>query len=251
VPLLFFYILTLFISAAVPADMTCKPLTSDNTKKRRQRHNRKHSSGAAVPLILGSNSEVMIRSNGLQVHDSPEAAPVRGTNPAERKSSTSTSTSPGRTYAQEVPAKNRSEVDLAESSDRNIMVGPALEAHSSSRVNGVGLPSLFDPDIPLTPSRVGLKEEAGASEAETNWDGGGLVPVVNNSDCKSTLTEEESSVDGSLDIENILEGMRSVPKLLSPMTPEPELFMGHGGSMYYLLHLCLQNCCCLLDTRNL
>lgn len=244
-----FSVLTLIISAAVHADVTCKPLTSENTKKAHQRNSRKHSSSTVVPLVVGSDSEVTIRSNGIRASDCHEAAPMPGRNPAERRASTSTSASPGRN-AEEVPAQIRIEVDHAESSDRIMMVGPAAEAHPS-RMNGVGLPSLFDPDIPLVPSRVGLKEGANASEAETNWDGGGLVPVVNNSGNKSTSTEEESPVDRSFHVENIVEEMRSVPMLLSPMSPEPGSFMRCGGSMYYFLHLCLQNYCCLHDIGNL
>jgi hypothetical protein len=226
-------IFVLFISAPVSADMTFKPQTSDHPKKAQLRKNRKLSSGSVVPLILGSDSEVMIRSNGIQVHDSPEAVP--GTNPAKRKASTSTSVSPSRTYIQEVLGKNGSEVDHTEPSDRNMMIGPALEAHPSSGTSGVGLPSLFDPDIPLTPSTVALKENTSTIVAETNWDGDGLVSVMNNSDCKSSLTEVESPIDRSLDIENIVEEMRSLPKLLSPMTPVPGTFRSYDESMYIYL----------------
>lgn len=226
-----FLFLYFFISAVFHADVTCKLLTSDSTRKAHQKNNKKHSSGTVVPLVLGSNNEVMIRSNGSQVHDSPESASVPGTNPAKRKASMSTSTPPSRTDAPEVPAKNRSEVDHAESGDRNMMAAPGLEEHPSKMI-GVGLPSLFEPDIPLTSVRVRHKEEGGASEAKTNWGGGGLVPVDINSDCKSALAEDESAADRSLHIENIMEEMKNVPNLLSPMTPEPGAFMSHGESMY-------------------
>jgi hypothetical protein len=190
-----------------------------------------------VPLNLGSDDEIIIRSNGIQVQDSSEIAPVSRTKPAGRNASSSALASQNSTYVRGVPTKNMSEVDHLESSDGNLKADPALVADQTSGVKSAGLPLLFDPDIPLTPSRIGFKEEKAINKAVTDWDGGGVVPIVNNSDCKSSLAKVESPVDTSLYIKKIMEEMRNVPNLMSPMTPDPETVRSLGKSMYCLFHL--------------
>lgn len=223
--------------------MVCKPLTSNCTKKVHHRKSNKLSPGIVVPLTLGSDNEVMLGSNGIQVHDSPKVVPVLRTELAKRNSCDNALASVSVTSVQEVQAKKRSEVDHTDSGDGNMMVGPTLVANAVSGMKSMSLPSLFDPDAPLTPSRDEFKEVGTTSGAVTNFGGdcGGLVSVVDNSDCKSTFSKAESPVDTVFYIQNIMEEMRSVPNLLSPLNPEPETDRSHCQSMYYLLLLCLQN----------
>lgn len=220
----------------------CKPLTSDCTKKVHHRKSNKLSPGIVVPLTFGSDNEVMLGSSGIQVHDSPKVAPVLRTVLAKRNSCDSALASLSITSVQEVEAKKRSEVDHMDSSDGN-MVDPTLVADPQSGMKSVSLPSLFDPDAPLTLSRAEFKEEVTTNGAVTNFSGdcGDLVSVVDNSDCKSTFTKAESPVDTIFYIQNIMEEMRNVPNLLSPLNPEPETVRSHCQSMYYLLLFCLQN----------
>lgn len=215
----------------------CKPLTSDCTKKVRHRKSNKLSPGIVVPLTLGSDKEVMLGSNGIQVHDSPKVVPVLRTELAKRNSCDNALASLGVTSVREVQAKKRSEVDHMDSSDGNMIVGLTLVADAVSGMKSVSLPSLFDPDVPLPLSRPEFKEAGTTNGAVTNFSGG-LVSVVDNSDCKSTFSK---AVDTVFYIQNILEEMRSVPNLLSPLNPGPETVRIHCQSMYYLLLLCLQN----------
>lgn len=223
--------------------MVCKPLTSDCTKKVHHRKSNRLSPGIVVPVTLGSDNEVMLRSSRIQVHDSPKVAPVLRTELAKRNSCDSALASLSITSPQEVQAKKRSKVDHMGSSDGNMMVGPTLVTDQVSEMKSMSLPSLFDPDTPLTVSRAEFKEEATTSGAVTNFSGdcGGLVSVVDNSDCKSTFPKVESPVGTIFYIQNIMEEMRSIPNLLSPLNPEPETDRSHYQSMYYLLLLCLQN----------
>jgi hypothetical protein len=246
------YILAFFfISCAISSDVTCKPLTSDCIKEVHHRKGKKLSPGIVVPLTLGSDSEVTLGSSGIQVHDSTKVAPVPKTELAKRNSCNNSLASLSRTSVQEVLTKNRSEVDHIESSDGNMMTGATLVADPVSGMKNVSLPSLFDPDVPLTPSRAGFKEETNTNGAVTNFSGvsDSLVSVVDN-DCKSSFTEVEFPVDTSFYIQDIMEEMRSIPNLLSPLNPEPETVRSHCQGMYYLLHLYLQNSSCLLDRGN-
>ena len=67
----------------------------------------------------------------------------------------------------------------------------------------------------------------------TNRNGADVVPVMDSSDCTSTATRVESSMDITLFIENIMEEMR-IPNRLSPIGSETETSRSHGQSMYYL-----------------
>ncbi|XP_023718040.1 uncharacterized protein LOC111870189 isoform X2 [Cryptotermes secundus] len=219
-------------SGAILSDVVCKPLTSDCTKKVRHRKSHKLSPGIVVPLTLGSDKEVMLGSNGIQVHDSPKVVPVLRTELAKRNSCDNALASLGVTSVREVQAKKRSEVDHMDSSDGNMIVGPTLVADAVSGMKSVSLPSLFDPDVPLTLSRPEFKEAGTTNGAVTNFSGGsgGLVSVVDNSDCKSTFSKAESPVDTVFYIQNIMEEMRSVPNLLSPLNPGPETVRIHCQS---------------------
>jgi hypothetical protein len=232
-----------FISGEVSSDLTCKPQTSEYTKKAHHRKSKKLSPGIAVPLTMDSNSEVMLGSSGIQVHDFPKAMPVLSTELTKRNSYHIALASQSITSVEEVLVKKRSEVNHIESSDGNVTVGPTLVADPVSGMKSVSLPSLFDPDAPLTPSGDECKEEAAPKGAMTTFsgDGGASVSDMDNFDFKSTFPNVESSVDMSFYIQNIMEEMRSVPNLLSPLNPEPETGRSHCQSMYYLSLLCLQN----------
>jgi hypothetical protein len=239
------YILLFLILAAVPSDVTCKPLTSVHTKKVQHRNSSKLSSGTVVPLILGSKSEGMIGSSGVQLQESSEVGAMPGAESAKMKSSTSTLVSLNKTYVEEAVIENRSEVDNVKFSDRNLMAGVTQKAGLTSGTKSLEPLSLFDPDIPLTLIGDGYNE-ATPSDAVTNRNGSDLMHIMDNSDCISTITRVESPEDMSLCIENIMEEMRSIPNPLSPVAPEPETSRSHGQSTYYLTgYLCLQNSNCL------
>jgi hypothetical protein len=185
----------------------------------------------------------MLGSNGIQVLGFPKAAPLLGTELTKRNSCGSASASLSVTSVEEVVAEKRSEVNRIEPSGGNVMVGLTLPADPVTRRKSESLPSLFDPDVTLTLSRAEIKEKTTATGAMTNFsgDGGGSVSVVDKSDLKSGFPKVESPVDTSFDIQSIMEEMRSIPDLLSPLNPEPETGRSHCHSMYYLSLLCLQN----------
>jgi hypothetical protein len=230
-----FAFLHFFISGAVSSDVMCRPLTSDCTKKVYHRKSKKLSPGIVVPLTFGSDSEVMLGSSGIQVHDSSKVVPVLRTELAKMNSCSSSVAS--LTSVEEILAKKRSKVDHIDSGDGSMTVGPTPVTDRVSGTKSMSLPSLFDPDEPLTLSRAEFKEETTTSGAMTNFggDSGGLVSVVNNCDCKSTSPKAESPVDVIFYIQNIMEEMRSVPNLLSPLNPEPETPRSHCQSTYTLL----------------
>jgi hypothetical protein len=101
------------------------------------RKSKKLSPGNVVPLTLGSDSEVMLGSSGIQVHDSPKVAPVLRTELAKMNSCSSTLAS--LSSVEEVLAKKRSKVDLIDSSDGSVMVGPTPVADPVSGMKSVSL----------------------------------------------------------------------------------------------------------------
>lgn len=227
------YFIVLFISAAVPSGVTCKPPTSDRPKKVKHRNSSKLSSGTVVPVIEGLKSEGMIESVGVQLQESSEAAAISGAESAKMNSSTSTLVSVNKTYVKEVVTENRSEVDKVKSRDRNLMAVVTHKAGPTSGAKSLGPLSLFDPDGPPALSGDGCNKETNTSEGVTNRNGADVVPVMDNSDGTSTATRVESPVDISLSIKNIMEEM-SIPNPLSPVNSEPETSRSHGQSVYYL-----------------
>lgn len=232
--LLFFlpFYCVFLILAAVPSDVTSKPLTSDRLKKVKRKTSSKLSSGPVVPHIFGVKSERTLGS-GVQLQESSEVAAMSGAESAKMNSSTSTLVSLNNIYIEEAVTKNRNEVDKVKSSDGNLMAVVTQTADPTSGVNSLGPLSLFDPDVPPALSGDGYSKETTTSEAVTNRNGADVVPVMDNSDGTSTATRLESAVDISLYIENVMEEM-SIPNPLSPLNSEPETSRSHGQSRYYL-----------------
>jgi hypothetical protein len=185
----------------------------------------------------------MLGSNGIQVHGFPKAVPLLGAELAKRNSCASALASLSVTSVEEVVVEKRSEVNCIEPNSGNVMVGLTLPADPVTGRKSDSLPSLFDPDFTITLSRAEVKEKITAKGAMTNFSGvgGGSVSVVDKSDLKSAFPKVESPVDMSFDIRSIMEEMRSVPNLLSPLNPEQETGRSHCHSMYYLSFLCIQN----------
>jgi len=220
-------------SAAVPSGVTCKPPTSDHSKKVKHRNSSKLSSGTVVPLIFGLKSESVVGSVGIQLQESSEVAGMSGAESAKMNSSTSASVSLNKTYDKicdkEAVTENKSEVDKVKSGDRNLMAVVTHKAGPTSGTKSLGPLSLFDPDVPPALSGEGYNKETTTSEAVTNRNGADVVPIMDNSDSTSTATRVESPVDISLSIKNIMEEM-SIPNPLSPVNSEPETSRSYGQS---------------------
>jgi hypothetical protein len=173
----------------------------------------------------------MLGGNGF-----PKATPLLGAELAKRNSCDSAVAS-----VEEGLTKKGSEVQHVESNHGNVMVGLTLPADPVTGMKSDSLPSLFDPDVPLTLSRAEVREKTTTKASMTDFsgDGGGTVSVVDKSGLESAFLDVESPVDMSFWIQYIMEEMTSVPNLLSPLNPEPETGRSHCPSMYYLSLLCL------------